>query len=298
VPVEAGMDAAALSAERDFMAVAGMPQEGQDGSRVVSGNKYLARRQGINDLTHFQYYDNQTQAIAQVGRILLDLIPFTYDTARMQRIIGVDGSAKVVKLNDKQTGEDGAIQTVKNNLTVGTYDVVMDAGPGYQTKREEGAEQMLMLLDSKLGELIAKVAPATVVRNMDFAGAQDLADQLAGSTPEGLEKAMEGLPDQAKNIIAGLQTKLKQADDLIQQQHLEIKYKRETEQAWIAFEKYKADQSDETKRFDTTEKTQASVAVAEIHGATQLLNTNTEAGHDRAAAKEMIDRGEKAAATH
>jgi hypothetical protein len=109
---------------------------------------------------------------------------------------------------------------------------------------------------------------------------------------------MEGLPDQAKNIIAGLQTKLKQADDLIQQQHLEIKYKRETEQAWIAFEKYKADQSDETKRFDTTEKTQASVAVAEIHGATQLLNTNTEAGHDRAAAKEMIDRGEKAAATH
>lgn len=299
VPVESGMEAAALSAERDLLGVAGMPQEGTDGSRVVSGNKYLQRRQGINDLTHFQFYDNQSQAIAQVGRILLDYFPYYYDTTRMQRIIGVDGTPSVVKINDKQTAQDGAILTVKNNLTVGKYDVVMDAGPGYQTKREEGAEQMLMLLDTKsLGESIAKVAPDLIVRNMDFAGAQDVADRLAPMTPEGMDKAIEGLPQQAKSIITGLQAKLKQADDLIQQQHLEIKYKRETEDAWIAFEKYKTDKTDATKRRDTDAKADTSVAVAEIHGATQLLNTNTEAGHDRRAAQEMIDRGQDAAARH
>ena len=49
------------------------------------------------------------------------------------------------------------IQRVLNDVTVGKYDVVIDAGPGYQTKREEGAEQMLMLLDTKgLGEMMPK----------------------------------------------------------------------------------------------------------------------------------------------
>jgi hypothetical protein len=299
VPIESGMESAALSAERDLMAVAGMPQEGVDGSRVVSGNKYLARRQGINDLTHFQYYDNQSQAIAHVGRILLDLIPHYYDTTRMQRIIGVDGTPSVVKLNDKQLDQNGAIQTVKNDLTVGKYDVVMDAGPGYQTKREEGAEQMLMLLDTKgLGESISKVAPDLIVRNMDFAGAQDVADRLAPMTPEGMDKAIEGLPSQAKSIITGLQAKLKEADDLIQKQHIEIKYRTEIEDKWIGLERQKLLTTDATKRRDTDAKADTSVAVAEIHGATQLLNTNTEAGHDRAAAKDLIDRAQDAAAQH
>jgi hypothetical protein len=299
VPVESGMAEAALSAERDFMAVAGMPQEGQDGSRVMSGNKYLARRQAERDLTHYQFYDNQAQAIAQVGRILLDLIPYYYDTPRMQRIIGEDGKPSVVKLNDKQPSpQDGAIMTVKNDLTTGQYDVVMDSGPGYQTKREEGAEQMLMLLESKVGEIIAKVAPGTVVRNMDFAGSQELADQLMGETPEGLKKAVEGLPDQAKSIITGLQAKLQQADDLIQKQHLEIKYRIQSDEIWAEFERWKTSKTEEGKRHDTLVKSDTALGVAEIQGATQLLNTNTEAGHDRRAAQEMIDRGQDAASRH
>ncbi len=297
VPVEAGLEAAAMQAERSLMAVAGMPQEGADGSRVMSGNKYLARRQAMQDITHFQFFDNQSQCIAHVGRILLDQIPYRYDTKRMQRIIGVDGTPTMATLNDKQTAD--GITTVKNDLTVGRYDVVMDTGPGYQTKREEGAEQMLMLLETKgLGELIAKVAPDTVVRNLDFAGAQELADRLMGSSPEGLDKVLAGLPQQAQSIIKGLQAKLQQADDLIQKQHLEIKYKRESDEMWRDFERYKVDKTDATKRHDTEVKSHTSLGVAEIHGATQLLNTNTEAAHDRRAAKDLIDKATDAERTH
>ena len=297
VPMESGLEAAAMQAERLLMLVAGMPQEGVDGSRVVSGNKYLQRRQAMQDIVHFQFFDNQQQGIAHVGRILLDQIPYRYDTKRMQRIIGVDGTPSMVAINDKSTAD--GVTRVKNDLTVGRYDVVMDTGPGYQTKREEGAEQMLMLLETKgLGEVIAKVAPDTVVRNLDFAGAQELADRLMGESPEGLDKVLQGLPQQAQSIIKGLQAKLKQADDLIQQQHLEIKYKRETEDAWIALEKYKTDKTDQTKRRDTDARADSAVAVAEIHGATQLLNTNTEAAHDRRAAKDLIDKADEAARKH
>jgi hypothetical protein len=113
-----------------------------------------------------------------------------------------------------------------------------------------------------------------------------------------MEKAMEGMPSNAKAIISGLQAKLKEADDLIQKQHLEIKYKRETEDAWIALERYKTDKTDATKRRDTDAKADASINVAEINATKELLNTHAEAAHERRAAHELIERGEEAAARH
>jgi hypothetical protein len=296
VPVESGLEAAALQAERMLMAVAGMPQEGADGSRVVSGNKYLQRRQAMQDITHFHFYDNQSQAIAHVGRILLSWAPKVYDRKRLQRIIGVDGTPSVVTINDKQT-VDGVVR-VLNDVTIGRYDVVMDAGPGYQTKREEGEEAMIALLGTELGKLIAQSAPDLVIRSMDFAGAQDLADRLVGQSPEGMEKVLAGLPEQAQSIIRGLQAKLEQADQLIQQQHQEIKFKTSIEEMWRNFEREKLNKTDATKRHDVAERGHTAVAVAEIHEAGQLMNTDKEAEHNRRAAKDLLESADRAEKTH
>jgi len=45
----------------------------------------------------------------------------------------------------------------------GRYDVVMDTGPGYETKRLEGAESMLELLKTPLAEPIVKVGSDVIV---------------------------------------------------------------------------------------------------------------------------------------
>lgn len=298
--VEAGMSEAAQGAEHDLMAVAGMPQENPEiAARVVSGNKYLARRQGMQDLTHFQYYDNQTLAILWTGLILLEQIPYYYDTNRMQRIIGDDGLPEMTQINEPVVDPTTqAILAVKNNLTLGQYDVVMDTGPGYQTKREEGTEAMVQLLGTPLGEPMVRTGPDIILRNMDFHGADDMADRLAVSTPEGLDKAVKQLPKQAQAIVQGLQQQLQQAQQTIQQQALEIKYKATIEEAKIHAGREKAHMDDDTKRHGDELRAHTSLAVAGIHGATQLLNTNTEAAHDRKAARELIDNAvenEKAA---
>lgn len=305
--VEAGMSEAAQGAEHDLMAVAGMPQENPEiSARVVSGNKYLARRQGMQDLTHFQYYDNQTLAIMWTGLILLEQIPYYYDTARMQRIIGDDGVPEVVGINQPTLGPDPnnpqmqAILSVKNNLKLGQYDVVMDTGPGYQTKREEGTEAMMTLLDTPLGESIVKVGPDVILRGMDFFGADDLADRMAATTPEGMKKAMEGLPKQAQALVQSMQGQIQQLQETVQSQALEIKYKATIEEAKIHAGREKVDKEDATKRHGDELRAHTSLAVAGIHGATQLLNTNTEAAHDRKAARELIDNAvenERAAST-
>lgn len=306
VPIEAGMMQAAQGAEHDLMAVAGMPQEnGQDQSRVVSGNKYLARRQGERDLTHFQFYDNQTYAIMWTGIILLELIPYYYDTKRMQRIIGVDGTPEMVEINPGQPqegGQDMAIYNVAHNLQVGRYDIVMDTGPGYQTKREEGTEAVLGLLSTPLGEKVATLGGDLVIRNMDFSGSDELADRLAVSTPEGMKKAMEGLPSQAKSIVTAMQQQIDQQKQVIQQQALEIKYKSEIEQAKLKSHgmieaakletaEDKSKREDATKRFDIEVTRQTDLDVAEINAAKQLLNTKAEQEHEEKQTDKLIEKG-------
>lgn len=303
-PVEAGMSEAAQAAERNLMAMAGMLMEQPQEQRIIGGNKYLQRKQAERDLSHFQYFDNQTLFIAQIGRICLDSVPYYYDTPRMQRIIGEDGTAQMVKLNDKQTDEETGVDKIKNDMTVGKYDVVMDAGPSYQTKREESSETMLNLADSKIGEQIVKVGSDLIVRNMDFAGAQELADRLAVTTPKGFEKAIENLPKQAQTIVKTLMAQNQQLSEQLQQAVQEIKTKAGIEQMRQEGETHRTliktgtDDKNSERDFtgwmhDIDVKSITARDVAEIHGATALLNTRQEAEANDKAADKMIAAGLK-----
>lgn len=295
--VEAGMTEAAAGAERDLMSVAGMPIEDPEISRrVVSGNKMLQRKQGMADLVHYQYYDNQTLAIMWTGIILLEQIPYYYDTKRMQRIIGEDGIPQMVTINDPQSGEDGAIYNVKHNLELGRYDVVMDTGPGYATKREEGTEAVLGLLGTPLAEPIVKTGADIVVRNMDFAGADELADRLVVTNPEGMEKIVEGLPKQAQTIVKAMQQQITGLQQVNQQQALELKYKGTIEAAKIEAANQKSERDDKTKRFQIEVDAETKHDVAEIGAAAQLLNSQTESRHEERMADKMIEKGVESAA--
>lgn len=301
VAIPAGFVNAAESAAKDLMALAGMPHEpGQDKPGEVVSGKALRERQALSDIGHFQYYDNQTRAIAHTGRILLDLIPHYYSESRMQRIIGDDGTPSVTPIN--QT--DPTLGKIKNDVTVGRYDVVMDTGPGYETKRQEGAEMMLDLMKTPVGEVITKVGADVFLRSLDFAGAQELADRVMPETPEGMKKAMEGLPDQAKNIVTAMQQKVQQLTQALQQAQLEIKYKGQIEQGWmqteLAKERMKTDTQAHdaavkahTAHVDTHTRAQASIAVAEIGAASQIMNTHVEAAHNKELAKETAKAAER-----
>lgn len=325
--VEAGMSEAAAGAEHDLMSVAGMPQENPEiSARVVSGNKYLQRRQGMQDLTHFQYYDNQTLAIAWTGTLVLELIPYYYDTQRMQRILGEDGVPKLVTLNEQAPDEETGVTRVKNDMTVGRYAVVMDTGPGYATKREEAAESLVELLSTPLGEQVAQTSGDIVVRNMDFPGSDQVADRIAVTIPGALDKIIEGLPKQAQTIIQTMQAQMQQKDEQLQQMGMEIKYgqgiaamkeegstKRELIKAETSIHntqmKTDADNANSERDFvgwirDTDVNNRTKLQVTEMQGATardvaeirvggQLLNTHAEAVHESKAADKAIEASQK-----
>lgn len=288
--VEDGFAQAAAGAEHDLMSVAGMPGDDPEVRRhVISGDKHLQRRQSMQDLTHYQYYDNHTLALAWTGELLLELIPFYYDTQRVQRIIGEDGVPKVITINEQK--EENGVKTVLNDVTVGKYSVVMDTGPGYATQREEAADSMERLLNTPLGEAIVATGPDIIVRAQNFHGADELADRLAVTTPGGMDKIMEGLPKQAQTIIQTLQAQMAQKDQTINQQALEIKYGQGKEHMRIQGQLEKTDRDNETRVQVQAMKGTDQRDVAEIHAATQLLNTKAEQEHEENMADKLIKEG-------
>src|SRR5271168_4492679 len=288
IEVPAGFVQAAQSAQQDLMAVAGMPHEpGQDTPGSVVSGIALKRREALSDIGHYQYYDNQTKFIAFIGKICLGWMPVYYSKQRLQRIIGEDGVPSMVDVSDA--------------ATVGRYDVVMDTGPGYDTKRLESAEMMIDLMKTPLAEPIVKVGADLVIRNFDFPAANDLADRLMPMSPDGLQKAMEGLPKQAQGIVKAIAAHNQQLQKTIQEQAMEIKYKTTIEHGWMQVEREKTNEklkadgaNNQTKMFDTHVKATTARDVAEIKVGGELLNTHVEARHNKEAAEVALKAAESA----
>lgn len=146
-------------------------------SNETSG-KAITARQREGDVGMYTYFDNFNRAVRHTGAILVDLIPRIYDTQRMIRVMGEDGTVEMVPINTPQPnpGAPEGTPTTKivNDLTIGAYDVVVQQGPGYTTRREEAREGMLEL---------AKMAPDAMLPLMLdlIAQAQDwpMADKIA-----------------------------------------------------------------------------------------------------------------------
>lgn len=173
----------AVQAADDIKATTGI----YDASLGARGNetsgKAIIARQRQGDVATFLFSDNQVKAIKHTGRILVDLIPKIYDTERVVRLMGDDGKEAWAKINitDPATGK-----VIANDLSVGRYDIVVDAGPGYATKRQEAADGQVAILQA--APQFAPILIPEIVKNLDWPGAQDIAAKI--------EKALQPPPQQ------------------------------------------------------------------------------------------------------
>jgi hypothetical protein len=206
---------AAQMASEDLKAVAGMfdPALGAPGQET--SGVMVQRRQQQSDLSNFHFYDNYTRSIRATGVVILDLIPHYYDTQRVVRIIGEDGTPDSVTINEQAIGK------VLNDVTVGRYDVVMDTGPGYDTKRLE-AQEILTELAKAFPQLM-QVGGDLILRQIDAPGVDALADRLAALIPAAqIDKELpKDMDPQVRKFVAGIMQQLQQAKQVVQQLTME-----------------------------------------------------------------------------
>ena len=221
-PPQAGIMAAAAGVDDDIKSIMGIFDPAQLGQGNISGKALNGQQQQV-DLTNFDYYDNLTRSISHVGKICLDLIPKIYDTERVMRIIGDDGKPELLTINQRDS-----VGRVLNDISVGQYDVVMETGPGYNSKRQEAVDNMLPLL-SAAPELM-QVAGDLVFRNMDWPGADIIADRLAAANPMAQIDEKSKVPPQVQMQLAMAQKQIQELTQALQAKDMLLQSRMDVEQ--------------------------------------------------------------------
>jgi len=203
---QTGLIQAKMGASDDIKAVTGQYDAslGQT-SNERSGRAILAReRQSSTGTYHF--IDNLARAVRYITRQIVDLAPKIYDTERIARIVKIDGETDTIRVNPQQpepvrkiVDEQGIVMEKVYNLSVGKYDVCVTTGPSYMTKRQEALEAMAQLLQGN--PQLWAVAGDLFIKNMDWPGAQEMADRFAKTIdPKLMENSDESPEMQAAKM--------------------------------------------------------------------------------------------------
>jgi len=265
-PPPAGVMTALQGMNQDLQAVVGIFDPGQLPQGMQSG-KSLQGQQQQADMTNFHYYDNLTRSIRHTGRIILDLIPKIYDRQRVMRIIGDDGKPEMVTINEQGQDEQG-VSKVLNDVTVGEYDVVMETGPGYNSKRQEAVDSMMGLLGAD--PTLMQTAGDLIFRNMDFPGAEVIADRLAAANPMAQIDDKSPIPPQVQMQLANAKQQIQQLQQQIQAEEMDKKYRATVQQQVQEAETEREKMRLQVKREDTMTRTDTQAHDTVIKTQTQL----------------------------
>jgi hypothetical protein len=222
------MDGMAQAAQELMMTSGQYDQTFGAQSQELSGVS-IEKRVNQGERVTFHFQDMQNMAIQFTGKILIDLIPKIYDTKRIIRILGEDGTEQQITLDPElkeplkkqEDAESGDVKVIFNPA-VGSYDVVAEVGPNYDTRREAAFDAMTKLLSAQ--PALAQVIGDLYMGSADFPNADKLQERMRNWIPPAI------LGTGPSDEVMALQQQLQQQQALIQQMTMALEEKK-TEEA-------------------------------------------------------------------
>lgn len=236
----AGLQAMSEIAERDLMNTVGIHEAGLGMKSNETSGVAIQARQREGDVATYHFIDNVTRAIRQTGKVLVSMIPVVYDTERVVRILGDDGSEDYVEMNKPMKDSSGSEIGRLFDPSVGQYDVICTAGPSYTSRRQEAANAMMAILPQ--APQLMQAAGDLIVKAMDWPGAEEISERLLLTMPPELRpKKEDEFGETEEEVNPEMQAALQEREQMIQQMgqaleamQAEIDSKQATEQAAIA----------------------------------------------------------------
>jgi hypothetical protein len=158
----------------------------------------ITKRQTESDVGTSEFLDNLAASIAYTGEIIVDLIPFIYDTERQIRVLAEDGAESFEDINQRMMTPEG--EQIINALGRGKYAVTVTTGPSYTTKRVEAAESMMMFVQAH--PEAAQFVLDLVAKNMDWPGAEQFAERFKKMLPPQLQPETDDPEEQQARQMA------------------------------------------------------------------------------------------------
>ena len=182
----AGWLAESQIADQDIDASSGMYKSSLGAPSNERSGKAINARKIEGDVGTYHYHDNRSMSLWHSYTILVDMIPRIYDTNRIVRIRKFDSEKgkddeQMVEIN-KTITDDESKQIVKMyDLSQGKYEIVVDVGASYTTQRQQASESMMELV--QYAPQIADKIMDIIARNLDWAGADEIAERLQDKRP-------------------------------------------------------------------------------------------------------------------
>lgn len=202
---------AALSAQ-DMKDVTGLHDASLGAKSNETSGKAILARQKEGDVGTFIYSDNLQAAIAEGGRVIDALIPLAFDTARSIRTLGEDETTKIQRINDPADPKSVDINR-------GKFDIVVESGPSYSTKRVEAAESMAQFF--QVVPAAAQAAGDLFAKAQDWPLATEIGERLKKTLPPGMaDEDEDPTPEQQAAKQQAMQAA--QAQQQMQQQAAQL----------------------------------------------------------------------------
>lgn len=205
---------------------------------AISG-KAIMTRQLSGNMADFVYTDNLNQAIEQVGRVTLDLLPSVYGgDERHLMLTNQNGTSKSIILNKMIS--DGSIE---NQLTEGDYNVELNVGPSFAIQKSASVELLMELV--RINPQVFPLVADLIAKNLDVQFMPQIAERFKTLVPPQIIAEEQGepppppQPDPQEQMH---QMQMQLAQQQIQERAAEIKIrqeKHELEKVQLAFDAMK-----------------------------------------------------------
>lgn len=274
-----GFESAMARAVDDMKSSMGIFDASLGNRESQQSGKAILSQQRQASIGNFHFSDNLNRSIRQAGRIIVEMIPKIYDTQRVIRILGEDEVPKQVSINPDQSeakmeqpSQQGGVESIYN-FNVGKYDIVVDSGPNYATRRQEAAESMMAFVQAD--PAVLQVAGDLIVRNLDWPGADEIAKRMQAMLPPQIQQTMKSEEDDGQpKVDPQVEQQMNQMADMVEHLTQELQTanaKVGSDEDKLDIERFKA-QTDRMKVIADIE-TKASLTDAQLH---QLALANLE----------------------
>lgn len=238
-PIQA-VSLAAAQASDDIKATTGIFDASLGARSNETSGIAIRQRQSQAGLSNAHFIDNLNRAIRMCGIALCDLIPKIYDGPREVRILGIDRTQQIVKVNQQWRDDKGVNRCY--DLSSGQFDATITVGPSYPTQRQENWDVLTQFAQAY--PQLLQIAGDLVFKSADFPGASEIADRFRKTLPPGLADEPQTGPQQVQMLaaqfqqsqqtIAALTQELQQASEVIRTKQAEHESNERIEAAKIA----------------------------------------------------------------
>jgi ribosomal protein L9 len=128
-----------------------------------------------SDMASFIYLDNMAKSLKRAGEVWLSMAREVYGSDREVRVVNEDGSDDIALMNAAVVDEETGRTVALNDLSTGRYDVTVDVGPSYTSRRDATVSVLTNVLSSMLpGDPMRPAIQGVILDNIDGEGMDDI----------------------------------------------------------------------------------------------------------------------------